>query len=339
MHERCKRVLYGMLGLLCCLGLAGCIGEVGPDPLEQPGPFALQQYKRQIPDPDLADQSLQFELWVPQSESSQARELIVFLPMADFTHGWYRDYARHLASHGSIVASMSLNYLLAFDGEHPRLARSVSHLLDYLQFEEPLFQKPLPSERADSQASDPLALVDWQKIAVAGHGLGGKIAFYSALEDARVALVMAIDPTNNGEAPCLIAPRWCDAYTIAPIPDTGRVGRLQELAVPSLIFRAAPSFPFNLEPQFNAEHFFHGLDGKGQYAVPAPATYVDMGRRQHLAWLPVWDRGLMGATQRTMVAFIQQHFTGRNMTPYFTGERMARSQALGLVERVEIRSP
>jgi len=279
------------------------------DPLEKPGSYDVYRSDQIIiANPEDSEEPIQARITAPSTDAGQSIceglfDLVIFMPGFGATYQSYDLYAKHLSSHGSIVVAMNFRLPAGVDGRHDYLARQTIYVVDYaLGSGGPLEQH-----------------VDGSKIALAGHSLGGKIAFYSAALDPRISVVMALDPSNGGGPPCFISEEWCNAYPVAPNILTGEIGLLDEVNAASFIMRAAPDV-FNPDPQSNAEHFFYGVDGQGTHAVTTPALYFDMGSAGHANWLFLGNLNVPRITKRTMVAWLKAHFYGESLEAYFTGE-------------------
>ena len=309
--------------LFCSLLAAGC----ADDPLEKPGPYSIYLSDEfTISDPQNPETPIEARIYAPSQDggasiSTGPFPLIVLMPGFGATYGNYACYARHLASHGSIVVGMNFNMTPGFDGRHDDLALQTLVVIDYAVCPESLL----------SDHVDPC------KIATAGHSLGAKIAFYAAALDPRIMVVMAMDPVNGGGPPCAISEEWCNAYPVAPNVVTGEIGLLDQVHAASLVLRAAPDV-FNPDPQSNAYYFFYGMDGQGVHAVDSPALYFDMGNSGHASWLYLgsnWNVPLI--TKRTMVAWVKEHFNGECMDAYFTGEVVQEDIDAGFIVAVDAR--
>jgi len=288
------------------------------DPLERPGDYDVYTSgPLEIPNPEEPEQPIQAQIYAPSDDGGRnigkgPFELIILMPGFGAPYTAYSMYATHLASHGSTVIGMNFILPGGFDGRHDYLARQTTYVLDFAVGE----GGPLSGH------------VKCEKIAAAGHSLGGKIAFYAAALDPRIRVVMAMDPSNSGGPPCFISEEWCNAYPVAPNIVTGDHGLLEGVSAASFIMRAAPD-GFNPDPQSNAEYFFHGSDGQGTHAVGSPALYFDIGTGGHASWLYLGNPNVPRITKRTMVAWIRTHFRGEAMDPYFTGEIVQRDLDVG----------
>lgn len=105
------------------------------------------------------------------------RPLVIVSPGFQLERAQYTSYARHLATWGFVV--IVTDYASSFFPAHTDLAADASKVIDY------------------ALAQSALA-VDPQRIALAGHSLGGKISVLTATSDARVKAVVAWDPVDTG---------------------------------------------------------------------------------------------------------------------------------------------
>ena len=118
-------------------------------------------------------ESLEVVLYRPVHPQTLA-PAIVFLPGRMATDDQYESYARALASRGFIVAVRTWYSLFRSDLE---LAHDAKVIADWLVL---------------AQGGDP------RKIGIAGHSMGGKDAVLAAAQYGGFAVVVAIDPDDNG---------------------------------------------------------------------------------------------------------------------------------------------
>lgn len=286
-----------------CGFFIGCAGE---DSLEQPGDFEIYTELVDVPNPESVDEPMRGRVFAPSTDggSSIAGEdlgVVIFTPGFGADYSWYREYAEHFASHGYLTLMMSFSGAgFDLEADHPYQARQISYAIDFLS-----------AEYAD--------VVSAENIAAGGHSFGAKIAFYAAVLDSRINVVMALDPSNAGGAPCFISAETCANFPVAPNPARNAPGIIADLEVASFIMRAEPDPLANPDEEFNARYFFYGYDGEGQFAVNSPALYYDMGEITHNSWLPNLFRKVPTIAKRTMLAFLKQYFDQRNMDRYLTG--------------------
>jgi pimeloyl-ACP methyl ester carboxylesterase len=305
---------------------AGCASPVidPDDPLESSGDRRVAVTRAEIPNPEDGETPLSASLYLPLppgGAAAQRSPLVLLLPGFGVGHRVYRPYAEHLASHG--IAVLAMDYASSgpgLDGQHDYKARQVLYALDYA------LAHPRWSHRLDPD-----------RLGAVGHSLGGKLAFYAAALDPRLALVAALDPVNAGGAPCEVSPEWCAAYPVAPNPVRGQTGMLGQVQAASLIFRSAPDPLLNPEAEFNAALFFQGSDGQGLDAVPAPALYLDMDGVSHAAYLPALGGATPQVVKRTLLAWIRRHFYGEDLSEYLTGARIEADIGAGRVQAVTAR--
>lgn len=317
-----------VLILLISLFLQACSGD---DYYENSGPYSPAMQNLVIPNSPIAEEEnsamvtkkVSMTLFYPKENNkitNTSEELTLILPASDLNRYFYLPLAWHLATHGHTVAAIDLPFNLSLNGKHDWLAATVTHVMDQLEASENL--------RAE---------ISTEKVNLIGHGLGGKIAFYAATLDQRIQKVAALDPTNNGEAPCFVSRKWCEAYPVAPIPNTDYIGVLGELSSESLIFRSSPDIFFSSEEQFNAEIFFYGLDGSGSYATPSPSIFIDAGEQIHLSWLPLFGSDLNRMTFRTLTAWLDPGLSESDLIPYISGTVMQWDIDQGIVTKVDQR--
>jgi len=316
-----KKILISAL-LLPLFFFFGCPPE--PDPLEEPGAFAVYRATATAPNPENPADAIEVGFYAPSTDGGESIadgqfEMVVLMHGFSATYQSYEAYATHLASYGFIVVGMNFVIPSGLDGHHDYLARQTTYVLDYALGE----QSPVAGH------------VDSAKVAAAGHSLGGKIGFYAAAIDTRISVVMAMDPSNSGGAPCYISPEFCNAYPVAPNPATGEIGVLDDVDAASFIMRAEPDVLFNPDPNHNAWYFFYGSDGQGMHAVGSPALYFDMGGASHVAWLINSD--VKRITRRTLTAWLLAYFRGEDREAYFTGEVIQEDMESGFVVGLDAR--
>ncbi len=205
--------------LIACALLGACSdGNSGSGPavatemptaafFEQAGPYAFSEQNIQIPNTSgRGGAFIAGRRYVPDDPGLYP--LLVFLPGFGATYENYAQYSQHFASHGVAVVAIAFasDGSVGFDGQHDLLLIQVADTLGYAL-----------ASLADK--------VDPQSIAVMGHSLGAKMAFYTAAmfngsdpAVPRVALAMGLDPVNSGGPPCFIAPVDCLRYPGAPNP-------------------------------------------------------------------------------------------------------------------------
>jgi pimeloyl-ACP methyl ester carboxylesterase len=323
-----RKLILSTLPLICLSILLLVLAQgCGSDPFERPGSYAVYgSGDVVIPNPEEPSAPIHAKIFAPSTDGGASIaegsfELVVLMPGFGASIDLYEMYARHLASHGSIVIGMDFVQTIGFDGNHDYLARQTTYVIDYAVNN----KCPLKGH------------VDTSKIATAGHSQGGKIAFYAAAIDHRISVVMAMDPSNGGGPPCFISDEWCNAYPVAPNVETGAVGLLDSVDAASFIMRAAPD-PLNPDYQSNAEHFFYGLDGLGTHGVKTPALYFDMGESGHASWLFLGKNlNVPRITARTMVAWLKTYFHGQCLEDYFTGEVVQEDIDAGYIVAVDTR--
>lgn len=273
------------------------------DPLENPGGLDFERISEKIHYVyDWTDVYLDAEMFVPIGQPPDA--FVLFMPGFGFGYESYTIYLEHFASHGFLAVGMNFyGCTFTIDGEHDIKANQALETISYIQSTYPDYAQ-LP-------------------VYTAGHSLGGKIAFYVASLTSSITIsgAIALDPINAGGPPCFLFPDDCIEYPVAPNPETGQEGIMQNMqaGTASLIIGSEPDPLFTPDPQFNARQFYFGLDGNGLYAAPSPAWYYDFGTFPHGLYLPCLPSKQVQIIKRTMVAFLMQDVLGSDVEAYLTG--------------------
>ena len=261
--------------------------SAGGDPNDN-GAYAVWRMDVVIANPDATRSALDATFYAPSQDEGRSIAtgqfaLVLVMHGYGLTHQAYEGMSTHIASHGFVVLGLTLPFSLT--AAHDKNAAEALAAIDFA---------------LSSAAPTPLHThIDPQKIAAAGHSLGGKIAFYAAALDARIDLVIAWDPSNAGGPPCFIDSAACNDFPVAPNCLAMQAGVVHQLRAESLVFRAAADGA-NPEPAHNAIHFFRG--------APAPATLIDFDTRaQHGDWANP-DSAVVPHTRRVQVAILRQRF-------------------------------
>ncbi len=311
-----KKYLFFIM--FCCGFITGCQPIVldATDPLEKSGGYAVS---KRIADFDTATSGSNVPARIYSPIGSFANDslgLVILLPGFSAHYYDYEVYANHLASHGYVVIGMDYVETSADTslGMHPDKATQASEAINYAL-----------------NSSDVSALIDSNKIAVMGHSLGGKIAFYAAALDSRIKVVIAMDPSNAGGPPCTISPDNCANYPVAANPGRGFTGVVKDIQAASLIFRSQPDGLTNPSEEFNAYYFYYGSDGNGTNGTPSISTYINMGSAAHASYLPTLVSYVPTIVKRDAVAWLQTIFNGTDNSTYFSGAKMQTDISAGRV--------
>jgi len=215
-------------------------------------------------------------VFVPSTPGPHA--LVVISPGFQMQRAQYDSYARHLATWGFV--SVLTDYAdSSFGADHTKLAQDVPAVIDWA-----LAQSSLD--------------VDAQRIAVAGHSLGGKISVYAASLDARIDAVVAWDPVDSSNPS--VAPDKMGALTAA-------------IAVVGETTNSSGGFMPCAPAAENFEKFYD--------AAPSPALAMTIDGADHMDWVDDPSCGLCGfcqaghrppdrartASRRLDVAWLRRH--------------------------------
>ncbi len=302
-----RALLHGLLG---CIGLAlGCGGDdAPPTPLDlsADGPYQSMQRAVMIDPPAGDPDSIQGNLWLPTSDTedppAEGFPLMAFFP-ASTTTGLesYQSLLGHVASHGYAVLAVNL--------------------LD--QGDDPTRQINRMWHAVTVTLEQGAAMLDAERIVLAGHSIGGKIALLAASLDHplrdKVLTVIAWDPID------FMNPR--DTFAVSVTPD-----HMPNVHTPVLIF-GTPVSDCVIEGESHQEFFDEAQPGSLQLFLPT-ADHVD--------WADDFGEGAIGfgiannlchrvgelngyivhrITRRSQVAWLYQHVDNRpDMDRYLTGK-------------------
>lgn len=215
-----------------------------------------------LPNPSADRAEIAWRAWVPSpsADGADGPALVVLL------HGFAANLnslayqAERLASHGFAVVAITFpNAGFTDPPAHDLKVLEVRAVIDLAL-----------------DASGPFGgRVDPTKIAVAGHSLGGKIAFYTAAIDPRVDLVVGMDPNNGGGPPCFIGD-GCNDFPVAPNCESGAMGVMSTIGAESLVF-ATEDAALTPDAHLRAVHFYRG--------APAPAHILHFADARHAEWI------------------------------------------------------
>lgn len=297
--------------------VSGCIPPTidANDPLEKLGPYQVGHSNTIIPFEDT--DGIEAEVFTPDSEAPFG--LVIFLPGFGASYSLYSGYLEHLASHGYVALGMNFpGNAFALDSRHDVKAQQVLAAVTFLRNLHPSYLN--------------------LQIAVAGHSMGGKLAFYAAALEPEIDIVMALDPVNAGGPPCFLFPDYCANYPVAPNPNRDEPGILSDIEnLASLIMRSAPDPVTNPEAEFNAQWFYYGSDGDGSDAIPSPALYYDFADLPHAGYIPLPPSEATVVIKRTMLAWLNQHMRAEDMQEYLTGARIQADIDAGRLRGIESR--
>jgi pimeloyl-ACP methyl ester carboxylesterase len=291
-------------------------GEVsGRDPAAL-GPYKVLERPVTIPIDDsklnaagyeiaVAAGELSGTLYAPSQDGSTIatdRRFPLLLGAAGFqaTYPDYKGFWTHFASHGIAVLGVTTR-------------GSSSEALHDKEALETSLAARWATERSDFRDA-----IDADKLALAGHSKGGKVAFFAAAIDPRVDLVFGWDPSNAGGPPCGVAEligAECQAKPVAPncgaltakIPKPE--GVLQYMHAESFVFGVPPDSLFNPDADHNALNFYRGAPS------PASLVYFDGG---HAAWI---DSGLAGVFGNADIIRITKTVQTAKLLTVFYGAR------------------
>lgn len=270
------------------------------DPLAN-GPYQVVATDKTLDNPDAARNDYNTTAYAPSGDGSSVAAgpfpLLVLVPGFSGNHTGYGHFTNHFVSHGIAVLGVTAANVAFTDApNNPANVTEILKAVDWALSESPLKGK-----------------VDLDKLAIAGHSQGGKLAFFTAAKDPRFKLVIGWDPQNGGGAPCFIAGvvgQNCNAWPVAPSCDTDRSfqdsGMLANMRAESIVFAARDG---NTTPDAHlwAENFYRG--------APSPAHLVLFPNAGHGDWAATG--ATTDITKRVQLALIMERmFNKTGLTAY-----------------------
>lgn len=253
--------------IAACAALAGCSGGDGPPtgaPADAAGADAAGRDATSAidapppaPDPAAdgtatvttasaaipgrgAGRTLASTVFVPSTPGPRA--LVVVSPGFQMARSQYTSYARHLATWGFVV--VLTDYAESgFFLDHARLAADIGAVIDWA-------------------LAQPNLAVDRQRIAAAGHSLGGKLSVFAATLDPRIRAVVGWDPVDSSNPS--VAPERMGGLTAA-------------IAVVGETTNASGGF-MPCAPAADNFQTFHA-------ASPSPALQMTIADADHMDWV------------------------------------------------------
>lgn len=268
------------------LGAVTCRAAWGHDPAAK-GPYdKIIETDVVIPNPVPTHDPITARVYAAAVE-----QLADPLPLVVVLHGFgakllsMQGTSRHFASHGfEVVAVTFPNTGFTDPAAHDLKVAEVRGVLDW----------------ALSAANPEGTRLDGTTIAVAGHSLGGKIAFGVASEDPRVDLVIGLDPSNSGGPPCAVQADTCNSFPFAPNCLAPSPGVLSGMHAESLVF-AAEDEALTPDAHLRATQFYKG--------APGPAHLLHFPAASHADWIK--EVPVTTFTRGVATALLLTRFRGR----------------------------
>ena len=240
---------------------------------------------------------------VPTDGFGAPHPLVVISPGFGMGREQYTSYCEHLASWGFVAVVQTYQGIT-----HTDYADSVGDIIDWALD---------PNSGLD---------IDADKIATAGHSLGGKVSILAAIRDARIKAVVGWDPVDS------------NLPSVAP-DQMGDFGVPLAMLGETLDATAAfPPTPACAPADNNYDAYFTAASSR-------PILAYTVLEADHMDWVDDPTCFLCGAcrpgeanhlevkalTRRTTVAFLRRHLLGdTNMDTYLTGPEALADEAAGV---------
>lgn len=299
-------------GVLPDLGEVTCRDLLAVD-VEANGPVAFTTVDGEFANPTDGRDAVEWRAWVPERgpDEGVAPALVLMLHGFSANLSSLQFQSERLASHGfAVIAPTFPNAGFTDPPAHDLKVLEVQALMDL----------------ALDPAGPFAANINAAQIAIAGHSLGGKIGFYTAAGDARVDIVIGMDPNNGGGPPCFIGD-GCNDYPVAPNCVSGELGVVGQIQAESLVF-AAEDEALTPDAHLRAVHFYRG--------APAPSHLVHFTDAGHADWISSNETRDFSLSVTT--ALLLRRFYGvSSVDNWLPGGAEVQAQLGGLLDRVESR--
>ncbi len=261
------------------------------DPIEN-GALKVVLEDKTLKNPDASRDDFKVTAYAPSTDGRAPDAgpfpLIVVLPGFSGSHTGYRSFTDHFVSHGFAVLGVTCANVGFLDAaNNPANVAEIGVGIKWALEESQLKGK-----------------VDLNRMAIAGHSQGGKLAFFTAATDTRFKLVLGWDPQNGGGAPCFVAGAACDKWPVAPVCDPRRkvedAGMMANIRAETLVF-AARDATVTPDEHLRAEHFYRG--------APSPASMLLFPAAGHGDW--GGDNETSNITKRVQMALLLTKLMGK----------------------------
>lgn len=276
---------------------------------------------------------VQIPLTIYRPAAAGPAPVLVFVHGFQLDPGLYASYGRHLATWGYVVVMPRLPGAVFGGPSHREQAEYLVSVMDWIT-------------TAGAAAEGPLAgRVDPERIAMAGHSLGGKLALLATANDPRPRVVFGVDPVDAPGGP--LQPVNDDYPSVAP-------ERMGDIAVPvGLVGETVNATCQGFACQACAPE----ADNFAQYAAAAvtPTFTFEIVGANHVSFLDDPNCGLFCSvcspgtdapevtrrlTQRYLTAFLQVYVAGQiEFATYLQGEQLQHDVDLGLVVATQANLP
>lgn len=276
---------------------------------------------------------VQIPLTIYRPAAAGPAPVLVFVHGFQLDPGLYASYGRHLATWGYVVVMPRLPGAVFGGPSHREQAEYLVSVLDWIQ-------------AAAAAAEGPLAgRVDPDRIAMAGHSLGGKLALLATANDPRPRVVFGVDPVDAPGGP--LQPVNDDYPSVAP-------ERMGDIAVPVGLVGETTNATCQ---GFGCQACAPEADNFAQYAAAAvtPTYSFEIVGANHVSFLDDPNCGLFCSvcsagtdapavtrrlTQRYLTAFLQVYLAGHaEFGTYLNGAELQHDVDLGLVVATQANLP
>jgi len=275
------------------------------------GPFALVAHEFAVRDLD-RNRTVEVLLLSPAGEGKAP--FVLFSPGFLLSGRAYRGTGELLASHGIAVALLTYDMNL-FTADQRLLADDLRFVL-----------RALPSAAA-ARGVDP----DPERIALAGHSLGGKLSFLVAPDEPTVRAVVGLDPVDGGASGIDDPARFPRA-----------ADRMEEITIPKLLIGAERGgkarFGIPCAPrEFNYERLYERTTAAAWEATQLGAGHMDYLDNPDCGFpcslcVPGTDpTQAREAAQAYLVLFFRAHLVGEVGAQDDLEARLEEDEAAGLV--------
>ncbi|MCG3173052.1 MAG: hypothetical protein GMKNLPBB_01228 [Myxococcota bacterium] len=258
-----------------------------------------------------ARRNITLTVCIPSSDGKNAGPgpypLLIISPGFQMGREQYKSYCQHAAEWGFVAVTQTYSQS-GFTIDHDAIAGEFKFIIDW----------------AGANASGLNGIVDLNKVAAAGHSLGGKLSILAAIKDARIKAVAGWDPVDANRPS--VTPEQMPNFKV-PLMALG-----ETLDSAGSFQACAPA----------ADNYTQYYDKAG-----SPAWEITINGADHMDWVdnpscPVCgfckkgtldDKDVKSLSRRTTIAFLRKTLLGDNsMDAYLTGDIIKQDESKGLVK-------